>query len=90
MVFNATLNYTLIIVLTLYIQTQYMYPFKIFVQVTVYTQKLLLFKRKIIVILIIPFNIIDNTTKKLHLKLTLSIYNKQNNLTHNQHFVITF
>jgi hypothetical protein len=60
-----------------------MYPFKIFVQVTVYTQKLLLFKRKIIVILIIPFNIIDNTQKKLHLKLTLSIYNKQNNLTQN-------
>ena len=68
MVFNATLNYTLIIVLTLYIQTQYMYPFKIFVQVTVYTQKLLLFKRKIIVILIIPFNIIDNTQKKTTFK----------------------
>lgn len=45
-----------------------MYPFKIFVQVTVYTQKLLLFKRKIIVILIIPFNIIDNTHKKTTFK----------------------
>lgn len=45
-----------------------MYPFKIFVQVTVYTQKWLLFKRKIIVILIIPFNIIDNTYKKTTFK----------------------